>query len=85
MDARLKKICETCEWLGFVDGEVRYVVEPIQDGRTITRTITTLPVYICRRYPPTRSGFPKTHTQWPPVELNDWCGEWEQREGVSRG
>ena len=33
----------------------------------------------CRRNPPIpilREGYPNDR-MWPPVSLNDWCGQWE--------
>jgi hypothetical protein len=38
--------------------------------------VTGLPVYTCRRQPPT----PGAITMWPVTKHDDWCGEWAAKQ-----
>ena len=62
--------CPTCDYLGSFD-----VVTQGYIGR-------------CRRYAPRASApsgleLGRLNTIWPPVRETDWCGEWEEAQGVT--
>lgn len=81
MSDKRENTCETCKWM---DSLTLTGVHKTSDiGYTYT---VRAPDHICRRHGPiTFNEFGMTRMQWPPVDMRDWCGEWEQREGVSHG
>lgn len=59
--------CHTCQFGQAIEGSMEHY--PLK-----------LPMYSCRRYPPTKSIGPYASWQWPEMHPRDWCGEWRAAE-----
>lgn len=73
-----KKQCQNCMWCERTPDRV--VERPDENSlRLVDRIIQVrLPTRICRRHAPIHISFEGvSRLEWPWVEAEDWCGDWE--------